>query len=152
MQKQQTLAKPISLKGIGLHSGCEVNLTLNPAPENYGIVFKRVDLPNQPEFPAIYSGIVDTRNCSCLGDKAGNLVSTIEHLMASLAVKGIDNALIEVDHQELPIMDGSAKQFFDVLTFAFSKALSEIELTPSGINTTDAIPSYFSKTVGSSSL
>ena len=115
MQKQQTLAKPINLKGIGLHSGCEVNLTLNPAPENYGIVFKRVDLPNQPEFPAIYSGIVDTRNCSCLGDRAGNLVSTIEHLMASLAVKGIDNALIEVDNQELPIMDGSAKVFWDIL-------------------------------------
>lgn len=115
MQMQQTLAKPVIMKGIGLHSGCEVNLKLNPAPENFGIVFQRVDLPTKPEIKALYSNIVDTRNCSCLGDKAGNLVSTIEHLMAALAVKGIDNALIEVDNQELPIMDGSAKVFYDVL-------------------------------------
>lgn len=115
MQMQQTLAKPVAVKGIGLHSGCEVNLTLNPAPENFGIVFKRIDLPSAPEIKALYSGIVDTRNCSCLGDKDGNLVSTIEHLMAALAIKGIDNALIEVDNQELPIMDGSAKVFYDIL-------------------------------------
>lgn len=112
---QHTLANPVTMKGIGLHSGCEVNLTLKPAPENFGIVFKRVDLPSQPEIKALYSEIVDTRNCSCLGDKAGNLVSTIEHLMASLAIKGIDNVLIEVDNQELPIMDGSAKVFYDIL-------------------------------------
>ena len=116
---QQTLAKPVSMKGIGLHSGCEVNLTINPAPEDFGIVFKRVDLPAKPELKALYSEIVDTRNCSCLGDKDGNLVSTIEHLMAALAVKGIDNALIEADNQELPIMDGSAKVFFDALKNAF---------------------------------
>lgn len=112
---QHTLANPVTMKGIGLHSGCEVNLTLKPASENFGIVFKRVDLPSQPEIKALYSEIVDTRNCSCLGDKAGNLVSTIEHLMASLAIKGIDNVLIEVDNQELPIMDGSAKVFYDIL-------------------------------------
>ena len=115
MQMQQTLAKPVSMKGIGLHSGCEVNLKLNPAPENFGIVFQRVDLAAKPEIKALYSNIVDTRNCSCLGDKAGNLVSTIEHLMAALAIAGIDNALIEVDNQELPIMDGSAKVFYDNL-------------------------------------
>lgn len=112
---QHTLANPVTMKGIGLHSGCEVNLTLKPASENFGIVFKRIDLPSQPEIKALYSEIVDTRNCSCLGDKAGNLVSTIEHLMASLAIKGIDNVLIEVDNQELPIMDGSAKVFYDIL-------------------------------------
>lgn len=122
---QQTLAKAVSMKGIGLHSGCEVNLTINPAPENFGIVFKRVDLPAKPELKALYSEIVDTRNCSCLGDKDGNLVSTIEHLMAALAVKGIDNALIEVDNQELPIMDGSAKVFFDVLKNAELAAQTE---------------------------
>lgn len=115
MQMQQTLAKPVKMKGIGLHSGCEVNLTLNPASENFGIVFKRIDLPSKPEIKALYSEIVDTRNCSCLGDKSGNLVSTIEHLMSALAIKGIDNVLIEVDNQELPIMDGSAKVFYDIL-------------------------------------
>lgn len=115
MQMQQTLAETVEMKGIGLHSGCEVNLTLKPAPENFGIVFKRTDLPSHPEIKALYSEIVDTRNCSCLGDKAGNLVSTIEHLMAALAIKGVDNVLIEVDNQELPIMDGSAKVFYDIL-------------------------------------
>ena len=62
MQMQQTLAKPVSMKGIGLHSGCEVNLKLNPAPENFGIVFQRVDLAAKPEIKALYSNIVDTRN------------------------------------------------------------------------------------------
>lgn len=112
---QKTLEKSITIKGTGLHSGCEVTLTLNPAPENTGIVFKRTDLPLQPEIKALYSNIVDTRNCSCLGDGKGNLVSTIEHLMGALYIKGIDNALIEVNNQELPIMDGSAKVFYDIL-------------------------------------
>lgn len=112
---QKTLEKSINIKGIGLHSGCEVNLKINPAPENSGIVFRRVDIEGCPEIKALYSDIVDTRNCSCLGDKAGNLVSTIEHLMSALYIKGIDNALIEVDNQELPIMDGSAKVFYEVL-------------------------------------
>lgn len=112
---QHTLAKDLEIKGIGLHSGCKVSLTLKPAPVNHGIVFKRIDLPGEPEIEALYSNVVDTRNCTCLGDKAGNQVSTIEHLMASLYMAGIDNALIEVDNQELPIMDGSGKCFFDAL-------------------------------------
>ena len=115
---QKTLEKSITIKGTGLHSGCEVTLTLNPAPENTGIVFKRTDLPLQPEIKALYSNIVDTRNCSCLGDGKGNLVSTIEHLMGALYIKGIDNALIEVDNQELPIMDGSALPFYEILSQA----------------------------------
>ena len=115
---QQTLAETLKLEGIGLHSGCVVNLTIKPAPVNHGIVFKRVDLPDMPEIPALYSNVVDTRNCTCLGDKNGNIVSTIEHLMAALSVVGIDNALIEVDNQELPIMDGSALVFFEKLSQA----------------------------------
>lgn len=112
---QHTLANDLKITGTGLHSGCPVCLTLKPAPVNHGIIFKRVDLPGQPEIKALYSNVVDTRNCTCIGDKAGNLVSTIEHLMASLYMTGIDNALIEVDNQELPIMDGSGKCFFDAL-------------------------------------
>ena len=115
---QQTLAETLKLEGIGLHSGCVVNLTIKPAPVNHGIVFKRVDLPDMPEIPTLYSNVVDTRNCTCLGDKNGNIVSTIEHLMAALSVVGIDNALIEVDNQELPIMDGSALVFFEKLSQA----------------------------------
>ncbi len=112
---QKTLAKQLKLEGIGLHSGCKVTLTLNPAPINHGIVFKRVDLDNKPEIKALYSNVVDTRNCTCLGDSQGNRISTIEHLMSALAVAGVDNALIEVDNQELPIMDGSAKEFYQAL-------------------------------------
>lgn len=111
---QQTIAKEFQIKGIGLHSGCESTLTLKPAPENYGIVFKRIDLPGQPEVKALYSNVVDTRNCTCLGFHGG-IVSTIEHLMAALSVCGIDNVLIEIDNQEMPIMDGSALPFWKAL-------------------------------------
>lgn len=115
---QRTLTNPLTINGIGLHSGCNVCLVIKPAEPNAGIVFKRVDLPNQPEIKAVYSNVVDTRNCTCLGDKNGNLVSTIEHLMAALQARGIDNALIETDNQEIPIMDGSAKPFYEVLSKA----------------------------------
>ena len=113
---QKTLSQPLRLEGIGLHSGCRVNLVLKPAPVNHGIVFSRVDLPDKPKIPALYSNVVDTRNCTCLGDKQGNLVSTVEHLMAALSVAGVDNTLIEVDNQELPIMDSSAAVFFQAFT------------------------------------
>jgi len=115
---QQTLKHPLTIEGIGLHSGCKVKLVINPAPENHGIVFRRVDLPGQPKISALYSNVADTRNCTCLGDRQGTVVSTIEHLMAALRVAEIDNALIDVDNQELPIMDGSAKPFYDALSSA----------------------------------
>lgn len=118
MQMQQTLKQPLTMEGIGLHSGFKAIMKINPAPEDFGIVFKRIDLPTQPELKGLYSQIVDTRNCSCLGDSAGNIVSTIEHLMAALYVKGIDNALVEINNPEIPIMDGSAKVFFDALKSA----------------------------------
>lgn len=109
---QRTFSEKLTIQGIGLHSGCQSTLTLYPAPENHGIVFRRVDLPAKPEFPALYNHVVDTRNCTCLGDAAGNRVSTTEHLMAALYAAGIDNALIEIDNQEIPIMDSSAQEFF----------------------------------------
>lgn len=112
---QQTLAKEVTIKGIGLHSGCKTVLTLKPAPVNHGIVFKRVDLPSQPEIKALYSNVVDTRNCTCIGDASGNIVATIEHLMAALAVMKIDNVLIEINNQEMAIMDGSALPFYEAL-------------------------------------
>ncbi len=114
---QHTLAKNVEIKGIGLHSGCESVLRIKPAPENFGIVFKRVDLSGAPEVKALYSNVIDTRNCTCLGFPGG-IVSTIEHLMAALAVCGVDNALIEVNNQELPIMDGSALPFYEALSKA----------------------------------
>lgn len=112
---QHTLSSDIEIKGIGLHSGCESKMILKPAPANSGIVFKRIDLPGQPEIKALFSNVVDTRNCTCLSDADGHHVSTIEHLMASLYIRGIDNALIEINNQELPIMDGSGKCFYEAL-------------------------------------
>lgn len=112
---QKTLKKPLTLKGIGLHSGCEVTLTFNPAPADFGIAFRRIDVEGKPTIQALYSNIVDTRNCTCLGDKSGNLVSTIEHVMSALYILGVDNVLIDVDNKELPIMDGSALVFYDTL-------------------------------------
>src|SRR5574344_501354 len=102
--KQHTLKSKLILKGIGLHSGCETSLTFNPAPINSGIVFKRQDTGEI--FPALYSNVVDTRNCTCLGN-GKNVISTIEHVMATLYICGIDNALIVVNNPELPIMDVS---------------------------------------------
>ena len=115
---QQTLKNPLTVEGIGLHSGCKVKMTFLPAPANHGIVFCRTDLPGRPLIPALYTQVADTRNCTCLSDGKGAFVSTVEHLMAALRMVGVDNALIEVDNQELPIMDGSAKPFYDLLSAA----------------------------------
>ena len=113
--QQQTLKHEVIIEGIGLHSGLPSKLIIKPAPANYGIVFKRVDLPSQPEIPALYNRVVDTRNCSCLGDENKNIVSTIEHFMSVFYVIGLDNALIEVTNPELPIMDGSSEPIYNTL-------------------------------------
>lgn len=113
--RQRTFENKTEIKGIGLHSGCESRLVFNPAPENSGIVFVRSDMRDNNVFPALYSSVVDTRNCTCLGNSSGQIVSTIEHIMAALYALGIDNALIEVNNPEVPIMDGSAQVFYDVL-------------------------------------
>ena len=113
--QQKTLSKQITLTGIGLHSGCESKLVFKPAAANTGIVFVRSDLTANNRFPALYSQVADTRNCTCLGNADKQIVSTIEHIMATLAVLGIDNAEIEVNNPEVPIMDGSAKVFYEAL-------------------------------------
>ena len=112
---QQTLKQELKISGIGLHSGCQSNLIISPAEENFGIRFMRSDLGQNVIFPALYSQVVDTRNCTCLGNQNGQVVSTIEHIMAALYAFGIDNALISVDNPEVPILDGSAKVFCDHL-------------------------------------
>ena len=112
---QTTFAISAEIKGIGLHSGLESKMTFYPADPDSGIVFVRSDLPDKPRIPALYSNVVDTRNCTCLGDKDKNVVSTIEHLMSVLYIMGIDNAVIEVTNPELPIMDGSAEEIYNIL-------------------------------------
>ncbi len=107
---QQTVAKAIDCKGVGIHSGREVNLTINPAPINHGIKFVRKDLPDSPDIAAHFNKVVDTSLATVIGYE-GFIVSTIEHLMASFAGLAIDNARVEIDSYEMPIMDGSAEPF-----------------------------------------
>ncbi|MCW5774229.1 MAG: UDP-3-O-acyl-N-acetylglucosamine deacetylase [Rhodospirillaceae bacterium] len=110
--RQRTLRQRIACTGTGLHSGAKVQLTLNPAPANHGIVFRRTDRPAAAaDVPARWDHVVDTRMCSTLANAAGTAVGTVEHLMAALAGFAVDNCLLELDGPEVPIMDGSAEPF-----------------------------------------
>jgi UDP-3-O-[3-hydroxymyristoyl] N-acetylglucosamine deacetylase len=110
MLKQRTLKTIVRASGVGLHGGVKVNMTLRPAAPDTGIVFRRVDLPEPVDIPAAAALVGDTRMCSCL-EKDGVKVGTIEHLMSALAGLGIDNAWIDLDAAEVPILDGSASPF-----------------------------------------
>jgi UDP-3-O-[3-hydroxymyristoyl] N-acetylglucosamine deacetylase len=114
---QQTLAKTVALSGTGVHSGKKNHIMIKPAIENHGIKFRRVDLPGTQDIPALFKRVVDTSLATVLGVN-GAIVSTIEHLMASFAGLGIDNALVEMDDYEMPIMDGSAREFTQAMTAA----------------------------------
>ncbi len=107
---QQTLRRAVKCVGIGLHSGKEVTLTINPAPANHGIKFVRTDLAHKPVISAHFRNVIDTSLATTVGED-GVIVSTIEHLMATFAGLHIDNALLEMDAYEAPIMDGSAGPF-----------------------------------------
>jgi len=107
---QHTLRKMVSCTGVGLHSGNEINLSIKPAPENSGIRFYRTDLGDTEGIPAHMDKVVDTRLATTIAD-ANVMVSTTEHLMAALQGYGVDNADIELDGAEVPIMDGSAGPF-----------------------------------------
>ena len=107
---QQTINKPVSCSGVGVHSGKTVHLTIKPAPVNHGIRFVRIDLPGRPGVTAHFNNVVDTSLATVIGAE-GCIVSTVEHLMASFTGMSIDNAIIDVDAYELPIMDGSAGPF-----------------------------------------
>lgn len=114
---QRTIAKEAQCAGISLHSGKQVQLKIKPAPENHGIKFVRIDLPNRPCVAARFNKVVDTSQATVIGDD-GFIVSTIEHLMAAFAGLSIDNALVEVDDYELPFIDGSAGPFVRLLQTA----------------------------------
>jgi UDP-3-O-[3-hydroxymyristoyl] N-acetylglucosamine deacetylase len=114
---QKTIAKPAKCAGVGIHSGKKVNLTIKPAPPNHGIKFIRKDLLNCPVISAHFNMVVDTSLATVIGYE-GFIVSTIEHLMASFAGLSIDNALVEVDNYEMPIMDGSAGPFTSMIKSA----------------------------------
>ena len=108
---QKTISKKITLRGIGVHTGKKVNLNIHPAPPNSGITFKRIDLQENNIIYPIYNNVIDTTLCTTISNDYGVKVSTIEHLMGAFYGFGIDNALVEIDSQEVPILDGSAKKF-----------------------------------------
>jgi UDP-3-O-[3-hydroxymyristoyl] N-acetylglucosamine deacetylase len=109
---QRTLRRSVSLTGAGLHAGKSARVTIRPAPANAGVVFCRVDVSDRDQrVNARWDAVSDTRLNTRISNDDGVSVSTIEHLMAALAASGIDNALIDIDGPEIPIMDGSAAPF-----------------------------------------
>jgi UDP-3-O-[3-hydroxymyristoyl] N-acetylglucosamine deacetylase/3-hydroxyacyl-[acyl-carrier-protein] dehydratase len=112
--KQKTLAKEFSISGKGLHTSCEVSMTFKPAPINFGFKFQRVDLDNQPIIGASAEFVVDTSRGTVIGVQ-GARISTIEHCLAALTGMDLDNVLIEINNEEVPILDGSSRLFVDAI-------------------------------------
>ncbi len=110
---QKTVKNIINFSGIGLHSGEEVNLSIKPAVPNTGIIFKRVDLNTNNLIYPSFENVTSTSLNTTISNECGAQVSTIEHLMGALFCSGVDNALIEIDNVEVPILDGSAKEFIE---------------------------------------
>lgn len=133
VKKQHTLREPLSFTGAGLHSGTLTRVTLQPAGEDYGLRFVRKDVPRATPIPALVENVVDTRFATSLGDagqrvdpvedtlsatllgRPGQRIDTVEHLLAALSGCGIDNALVEVEGPEIPILDGSAGPFVEAI-------------------------------------
>ncbi len=117
---QGTLRSAIDCTGIGVHSGCRTSMTLRPTVAGTGIWFRRTDLAGAPDVPARWDSVVDTRLCTVLGAPKNPAVriGTVEHLMAAFAGFGIDNAIVDIDGPEVPILDGSAEPFMFLLDCA----------------------------------
>lgn len=113
-RKQQTISRPASCKGIGLHTGVESTITFKPAPEDYGIRFIRTDIKNCPEIKADIDHVVDISRGTTIEEKKVK-INTVEHALAAVSGLRIDNVLIELTSKEPPVMDGSAKDFVEVL-------------------------------------
>ena len=113
---QKTVLKPVSISGIGLHTGIKSNVKILPSVPNSGIIFNRIDIKNNkgivnPNF----GNVSETNLCTTISNEYGTQISTIEHLMGALYGVGIDNAIIEIDNQEVPILDGSAKNWVNLI-------------------------------------
>ena len=124
---KQTLTNPVVFEGIGLHSGKRSKITILPEQEANGIVFKRIDLHKNNTIVADYKNVSSTTLSTTLMNQHGVKVSTVEHLLAALFIVGVDCAKIEIDSEEVPIMDGSAKEFISVLRNIKLKKLNEGE-------------------------
>ncbi len=110
---QKTIKNNVSFNGVALHSGVDVNICIKPAEPNYGIVFKRIDLKNNNLVYPNFMNVTNTSLNTTIENEFGVKVATIEHLMGALFGLGIDNAIIEIDNEEVPILDGSAKEFIE---------------------------------------
>ena len=112
---QSTIASKISFSGIGVHTGKKVNINVLPSSPNSGIIFKRTDLKKNNIVIPNFENVCEATLCTTISNQFGTKISTVEHLMASFLGLGIDNAIVEIDSQEVPILDGSAKEFVKIL-------------------------------------
>ena len=112
---QKTIKRPFSFKGVGLHSGEISSVKVLPAEANSGINFVRVDLKKDNLIAANFKNVSSTQLCTVLKNKSDAHVSTVEHLMAAFYIEGVDNAIVEIDNAEVPIMDGSSNDFINML-------------------------------------
>ncbi|OKL45616.1 UDP-3-O-acyl-N-acetylglucosamine deacetylase [Pseudovibrio exalbescens] len=115
VEKQTTLADSVTLNGIGVHSGGPASVTLHPADANTGILFQRSTPDGDVEIVGTWQSVSATALCTVLGDPSHGGVSTVEHLMAAFRGLGVDNAIVEIDGPEMPIMDGSASAFVEAI-------------------------------------
>ena len=122
---QKTITNTLYFEGIGLHSGKSSKITILPGNAGQGIIFKRIDLAKNNLVVANYKSVSSAKLCTTLENDHGIKVSTVEHLLAALYISGIDNALIEIDNEEVPIMDGSAQDFLKILDKTETKTLSK---------------------------
>ena len=139
MLKQRTLAKSFSLQGKGLHTGLEIKIIFNPAPDNYGYKIKRIDLEGQPVIEAVAENVVSTQRGTVIS-KNKVQISTIEHAMAALYAFEIDNCLIEVDAPEFPILDGSSRFFVEEIQkvgIVEQEAFKDVYIVKNKIEVTD---------------
>lgn len=113
--EQLTLNDSFTVQGQGLHTGLKLKAIFNPAPENTGYKFRRVDLEGEPIIDAVAENVVDTRRGTVIANRKGDVVSTIEHAMAALYAAGIDNCIIDINGPELPILDGSATEYVEAI-------------------------------------
>jgi UDP-3-O-[3-hydroxymyristoyl] N-acetylglucosamine deacetylase/3-hydroxyacyl-[acyl-carrier-protein] dehydratase len=113
-EKQRTLKETLKFTGKGLHTGVEVTLTIHPAPENHGYIFRRTDLPGEPIINALAENVTDTSRGTTI-EENGASVSTIEHVLSAIAGMRLDNAIIEIDGPEAPILDGSAREYTEAI-------------------------------------
>ena len=126
---QKTINNKITFNGIGLHTGKSVQLNLIPSPPNTGIIFKRIDIKDNNIVLPSFDNVVDTTLCTTLSNEHGIKVSTVEHLMGALYGLGVDNLVVEVNSQELPILDGSAKNFIEkILSTGIKSSTTPIKL------------------------